>query len=163
MAIRPCAGGEGCTHSAWGHNAPLRIEDRRATRPVSSKPAFHAGHAPANQKRYCPIMAGYKDPTFEDRAALAQKAREKALKKLANKPVVDEETMAKRKAAQEAREAEAAEKSAAKRAAREQAKAEKAAAAKAAAEAAAVPEPTEAELKAARDAKYAARKARKKR
>ena len=43
------------------------------------------------------------------------------------------------------------------------AKAEKIAAAEAAAEAAAIPEPTEAELKAKRDAKYAARKARQKR
>jgi len=55
-----------------------------------------------------------------------------------------------------------AEKSAAKRAAIAQAKADKQAAAKAKAEADAVPAPTEAELKAARDAKYAARKKRKK-
>ena len=51
---------------------------------------------------------------------------------------------------------------AAKRAAIGQAKTDKQAAAKAKAEADAVPAPTEAELKAARDAKYAARKARKK-
>ncbi len=107
-------------------------------------------------------MAGYTDPTFEERQALAEKAREKALKKLANKPKMDEATIARRKAAQEAREAAAREKSAAKREAREQAKAEKVAAAKAKAEAEAVPEPTEEELKAARDAKYAARKRRKK-
>lgn len=107
-------------------------------------------------------MPSFKQPTFEERQALAEKAREKALKKLADKPKMDEATIAKRKAAQEAREAAAKEKSAAKREAREQAKAEKAAAAEAAAAAAAVPEPTEVELKAARDAKYAARKARKK-
>ncbi|KZX88809.1 hypothetical protein A3726_05140 [Erythrobacter sp. HI0037] len=51
---------------------------------------------------------------------------------------------------------------AAKRAAIAQAKTDKQAAAKAKAEADAVPAPTEAELKAARDAKYAARKKRKK-
>lgn len=63
---------------------------------------------------------------------------------------------------QSSREAAIAEKSAAKRAAIAQAKADKQAAAKAKAEADAVPAPTEAELKAARDAKYAARKRRKK-
>ena len=90
------------------------------------------------------------------------KARAKALEKLADAPKLDEATIAKRKAAQEAREAAIAEKSAAKRAAIAQAKADKQAAAKAKAEADAVPAPTEAELKAARDAKYAARKKRKK-
>ena len=97
-------------------------------------------------------MSGYKDPDFQDRRALAQKARARALEKLADAPKLDEATIAKRKAAQEAREAAIAEKSAAKRAAIAQAKAE----------ADAVPAPTEAELKAARDAKYAARKKRKK-
>ena len=59
---------------------------------------------------------------------------------------------------QSSREATIAEKSAAIA----QAKADKQAAAKAKAEADAVPAPTEAELKTARDAKYAARKKRKK-
>tara|TARA_R100001132_G_scaffold25421_1_gene25567 strand:+ start:63 stop:389 length:327 start_codon:yes stop_codon:yes gene_type:complete len=107
-------------------------------------------------------MSGYKDPDFQDRRALAQKARAKALEKLADAPKLDEATIAKRKAAQEAREAAIVEKSAAKRAAIAQAKADKLAAAAAKAEAEAVPAPTEAELKAARDAKYAARKKRKK-
>ena len=60
-------------------------------------------------------MSGYKDPDFQDRRALAQKARAKALEKLADAPKLDEATIAKRKAAQEAREAAIAEKSAAKR------------------------------------------------
>ena len=60
-------------------------------------------------------MSGYKDPNLQDRLALAQKAREQALKKLADAPRPDEATIAKRKAAQEAREAAIAEKSAAKR------------------------------------------------
>lgn len=94
---------------------------------------------------------------------MADKAREKALKKMAAKPPVDPEVEAKRREARLAREAAAAEKSAARREAIAKAKAEKIAAAEAAAAAAAIPEPTEAELKAKRDAKYAARKARKKR
>ena len=102
-------------------------------------------------------MASYKDPTFEERTALARQAREKALAKLAARAPLDPAVVAERKAAQEAREQAAAEKSAAKKAAIVQAKEDK----KAAAEAAKVPEMSEAELKAARDAKYAARKKRK--
>ena len=100
-------------------------------------------------------MAAYKEPSFAERAALSQQAREKALKKLSAKPQMDEAELARRKAAQAEREAAAAEKSAARKAAIAQAKADKIAAAN-------KPKPTEAELKAARDAKYAARKARKK-
>lgn len=102
-------------------------------------------------------MASYKEPSFQERTALAQKAREKALKKLANKPPVDEAVVAKRVEARLAREAAAAEKSRARREAIQQAKEEKLAAAKAAEK----PVPTEAELKAARDERYAARKKRK--
>jgi Family of unknown function (DUF6481) len=103
-------------------------------------------------------MASYKDPTFQERTALAQAARAKALAKLAAKPAPDAELMEQRKAARLAREAAAAEKSAARKAAIAQAKADKAAAALAAV----VTPPSEAELKAARDERYAARKKRKK-
>lgn len=113
---------------------------------------------PASHKRTIHIMRGFKDPTLQDRAAAGQKARAKALKRLAEKPPVDEAVLAERKAAREAKEAAAAEKSAARKAAIAQEKAEKLARA----EAAKVAKPTEAELKAARDAKYAARKKRKK-
>ena len=106
-------------------------------------------------------MATYKDPSFAERTALARQAREKALAKLAAKPPLDPAVVAERQAAQAAREQAQAEKSAAKKAAIEQAKAEKAAAAEAAAAAAVVPVASEEELKAARDAKYAARKKRK--
>ncbi|MEN3748851.1 DUF6481 family protein [Sphingomonas sp. HF-S3] len=113
-------------------------------------------------------MAGYKTPTFNDRAAASRAARESALEKLRNKAAPDPAVVAERKAAQEAREAAEAEKRAARKAAMEEAKAAKAAAAaerKAAEEAKAAvankPKPTDAELKAARDARYAARKARK--
>ncbi len=102
-------------------------------------------------------MAAYKEPSFQERTALAQQAREKALKKLAAKPAVDEAVTAQRQAARLAREAAEAEKSAARKAAIAQAKADKIEAAKAAVKAV----PTEAELKAARDEKYAARKKRK--
>ncbi len=102
-------------------------------------------------------MASYKDPTLEERTALAKAARDKALAKLAAKPKIDDAVLAERIAAAAARDAAQAEKSAAKKAAIAQAKSEKKAASM-------VPEvipPTEEELKAARDAKYAARKKRK--
>lgn len=102
-------------------------------------------------------MASYKDPSFQERTAAAQQAREKALKLLAKKPVMDEAEVARRKAAREAKEAAEAEKRAARKAAIEQAKAEKKAAAMVPVQA----KPTEEQLKAARDAKYAARKKRK--
>jgi Family of unknown function (DUF6481) len=101
-------------------------------------------------------MATYKEPGFEERTARAQEARAKALKLLAERPPVDEAVVAQRKAAQAAREVAAAAKSAARKAAIAQAKADKIAAAL-------VPVkvgPTEAELKAARDERYAARRKR---
>ena len=100
----------------------------------------------------------FKDPSFQDRIGSAAAARNKALEQLRAKPPLDEKIVAERKARQEQREAREAEKREAKRAARE---AESAAReAEAAAKAAVPPPPTEAERKAARDAKYAARKAR---
>lgn len=102
-------------------------------------------------------MASYKAPTFEERTALARQAREQALAKLAAKAPLDPAVVAERKAAQAAREKAQAERSAAKKAAIQQAKDDK----QAAAEAAVAPVVTEAEQKAARDARYAARKKRK--
>ena len=96
----------------------------------------------------------YKD-SFQDRINSAAQAREKALAKLKAKPPRDEKVIAERVERQKQREAKETEKREAKRAAK--------AAEEEAREAAkvAVPAPkTEAELKAARDAKYAARKAR---
>jgi len=90
----------------------------------------------------------FKDPSFQDRAGQAAQAKKKALEQLRLRPAPDEKIVAERKAADERRQA---------------AKAEKAEAKKAAAEAAAEPvatAPTEAERKAARDARYAARKNR---
>ena len=96
----------------------------------------------------------YKD-SFQDRINSAAQAREKALAKLKAKPPRDEKVIAERVERQKQRDAKEAEKREAKRAAKA-AEDEARGAAKAA-----VPAPkTEAELKAARDAKYAARKAR---
>jgi hypothetical protein len=110
-------------------------------------------------------MARFTPPDFNDRVAAAKAAKEKALEKLRNKPPIDPAIVAERQAAQAARDAAAAEKRAARAAAMEAAAAEKEARklAKAASAAAASKrtQKTEAELKAERDARYAARKARK--
>jgi hypothetical protein len=120
-------------------------------------------------------MAAFKVPDFNERAAAAREARASALEKLKNKPAPDPAVVAARIAAQEAREKAIAEKRAAKQAAIEEARAAKAAAEAEAAEQARLAQiaaeeaAREAELKknslketlkAARDAKYAARKAR---
>jgi hypothetical protein len=118
-------------------------------------------------------MASYKAPAFQDRLALAAQAKQKALDKLKAKPPVDEAVLAQRRAAAAEKEAAAAAKRAAKIAEREriaaemaqaeadrlQAEAEEAARIEAAKPVIKVP--TAAEMKAARDARYAARKARK--
>ncbi|MEO0031495.1 MAG: hypothetical protein RIS94_1253 [Pseudomonadota bacterium] len=102
-------------------------------------------------------MAGYKEPGLEARRNAAAEARTKALQALKAKPALDPAVVAERIAKAEAREKLQAEKREAAKAKREQEAAEKAAAAAAAAP---PPPPTEAERKAARDARYAARKAR---
>lgn len=109
-------------------------------------------------------MAAYSAPTFQERAALARRARQTALDQLRAKPPLDDAAIEQRRAARLKREA-AAEANRAKRESEMQAKADKQrAVAKAAADRAAsaeVPERTEQEKKAARDARYAARKKRK--
>lgn len=106
-------------------------------------------------------MPPFKD-SFQDRVGQAAEAKRKALEKLKSKPSVDPAVAEARLEAARQREAKAEEKRAAKaEAARAAEEAKAAEAAKAASEAAAAkPEPTEAERKAARDAKYAARKSR---
>ncbi|MFN3725552.1 MAG: DUF6481 family protein [Allosphingosinicella sp.] len=114
-------------------------------------------------------MAGYKSPDFNERMAAARAAKERALDKLRNKPAPEPGVIAERQAARAARDAAAAERRAERQRAAEEAKKTKAAAkspkpeAKGGGERSPAPAlPTEAELKAARDARYAARKARKK-
>lgn len=112
-------------------------------------------------------MKSYKDPSFQDRTDRAAQAKQKALDNLRQKPPVDEKLAAERQAARLSREAAAAEKRAAKKAAEQAAKEAKQAQASAAkAEnaqkaSASAPPRTEAEMKLARDARYAARKSRK--
>jgi hypothetical protein len=119
-------------------------------------------------------MPAYKPQTFQERAALSAQSKQAALDKLRAKPPLDPAVVAERIAAAEAKEAALAQARAEKQAARDQAIADKKAAADAAAAAAeaaaaeaaeaaakAKPKiPTEAEMKAARDARYAARKQR---
>jgi hypothetical protein len=109
-------------------------------------------------------MQGYKEPGFQERQAAANRAKGKALETLRNKPPVDEAALALKLANRRAKEEAAIQKRAADRLAREAAKLarlEEARAAEAAAIAALPPVLTEAERKAARDARYAARKNRK--
>ena len=94
--------------------------------------------------------------TFQDRLARAAEAKQKALENLRAKPPVDPAVLAERQALHLKREAALAEKRAAREAVRIEAKE-----AELAKQAAVVAAPTEAELKAARDARYAARKKRK--
>lgn len=114
-------------------------------------------------------MASFKDPSFQDRVASAAKAKQKALDQLKAKPAVDETVMAERRAAWEMREqalseerATKAEAAAAAKVAKAELKAAAVAEAKevAARKAARLKPASEAEMKAARDARYAARKAR---
>jgi hypothetical protein len=111
-------------------------------------------------------MSGFKEPSFADRQKAAQEARKSILEKFRAKPGLDDPAVMQRQAE---REAQAAERAKAKQL-RDAAKAEKKirdaeAAAEAAAqlvrekeEAAAREFALEAERKAARDARYAARK-----
>ena len=114
-------------------------------------------------------MGSFKHPSFQDRVASAAKAKQKALDQLKARPPVDEAAMAERRRAWETREQAFAEERAAKAETAAGIKAEKAklkaaevaAAEEAAARKAARLKPaSEAEMKAARDARYAARKAR---
>ncbi|HVF82859.1 MAG TPA: DUF6481 family protein [Sphingomicrobium sp.] len=103
-------------------------------------------------------MKSYKDPSFQDRVGRAAEAKQKALEQLKAKPAPDPKLVAARVEANARREAAKAEKLAARKASELAAK--EAAAAKVAADAKAAPL-SEAELKAKRDARYAARKKRK--
>ena len=105
-------------------------------------------------------MKSYKDPSYQERVGRAAEAMQKALDQLRSRPPLDEKVVAERQAARARRDAAQAEKRAAKLAAEQAAKEARAAAA--AEKLAAMPSPlTEADKKAARDARYAARKNRK--
>ena len=97
--------------------------------------------------------------SFQDRAAQAAEAKQKALEQYRARPPIDEKLAAERIAAGEERATAKAEKAATKKADRKAS--DEAAAADAEAKAAAAAPKSEEEKKAARDARYAARKARK--
>lgn len=101
-------------------------------------------------------MAGYKAPSFQERIAGAAKARSTSLDRLKEKPSVDPAAVAQRIERAQQQEAARAQRAAERAEALQQAKEEKLAKKLAAN----LPEPTEADRKAARDARYAARKAR---
>ncbi len=107
-------------------------------------------------------MSSYKEPTFQDRTALANKAKRVALEQLRAKQPVDEATLTERREAAKAREAAQIQASKDKIAARNLEKAQKRdRAADIAAAEAAVSQKSDEERKTDRDAKYAARKNRK--
>ena len=115
-------------------------------------------------------MASFKEPSFQDRVASASKAKQKALDQFRTRPRVDPALLATQRQAREMREMSLERERAAKAKEKAAAKAEKAsikAAELAAAEAAValkaarLKPSTPEEMKAARDARYAARKARK--
>ena len=103
-------------------------------------------------------MPSFKAPTFQERTALAAKAKQAALEKLKAKPPVDEAVLAERRAAALARDAAQLKAREEKAAARALEKAQKEA--QKAEQAAASAGLSAEEQKAIRDAKYAARKNR---
>lgn len=114
-------------------------------------------------------LAAFKSPSFQDRVAAASNAKQKALDVLKARPPVDEAVAAEQRRAHDAREQVRSRERAARHQALADAKAEKAAAeasARAEAEAAAalkaarLKPATAADMQAARDARYAARRAR---
>ncbi len=108
------------------------------------------------------FMASYKQPTFQERTALAVKTKKAALEKLLAKPPVDEAVLAERRAAaliRDAAQRKAREDKLAARAAEKALKEERRAQNVVTANTAA-PALTPEEQKLARDAKYAARKSR---
>jgi hypothetical protein len=140
---------------------------------VAEHPAVQAGRnlgkgAGIRRSDRSPLLDGtfmppFKTPDLTERLAAARKAKEAALEKLRARPEPDPAAVAERQAALAAREAAMAEKRAARQQEIEQARAAKLearAAAEAAAAAKKKPILSAEELRAARDARYAARKAR---
>lgn len=142
---------------------PIRVGDR-----VQARDAAGGPHIPASPHKDL-FLPSYKDPSFQDRAAAAARAKQKAIEQLKARPKPDPAVLEEKRLAREAKEKAIADERAAKAAAVAAAKAEaaaKLAAEKAEADAAAAERAsrarpaTPAEMKAARDARYAARKAR---
>lgn len=135
---------------------PERLQVSRVTvLRCSSSPL----EAAAAQQSEIDRVSSFKAPSFQDRITSAVEAKKKALEQLRSRPPLDEKVAAERQAKRLERERRDRERAAAKKAAQQELKA--AQAAEAAAKAASAAPRTEAQLKAARDARYAARKARK--
>lgn len=118
----------------------------------------------SNVRKVKAEMTSFKPPTFQERAALAARARQAALDRLHNRVPINEAALAERQAARIARDAADAERREAKRMAREQEKAARAARAAERRELEeVVPILSDAEQKAARDARYSPRRRRSKR
>ena len=115
-------------------------------------------------------MSGFKEPSFADRQKAAREARQNILNKFRSQPGRDDPKVMQRQAEREAQAAERAKAKLAREAAKAEQKAREAEAARQAAlqlarekeEAAARELALEAERKAARDARYAARKKKRK-
>jgi hypothetical protein len=142
-------------------SVPFRAQTRLQNRP-SPKPKEESDKARS--------MSGFKEPSFADRQKAAQQARQNILNKFRSQPGPDDPAVMQRQAEREAQAAERAKARLAREAAKaEQKRREEEAAAEAAAqiarereEAAARELALEAERKAARDARYAARKKKRK-
>ena len=106
-------------------------------------------------------MSSYKEPSFQERTALANKAKQAALEQLRTKPPLDEAVVAERREAAQARDLAQATAREEKKRARAIEKSQKQDRAAEISKAAIATPPSEEEQKAARDAKYAARKNRK--
>jgi hypothetical protein len=127
------------------------------------------GSTTNNESDKARSMSGFKEPSFADRQKAAQQAKQDILNKFRSQPGVDDPGVIQRRAEREAQAAERAKAKLAREAAKAEQKLREAeAAAEAAArlarekeEALAKEAALEAEKKAARDARYAARKKRK--
>lgn len=109
-------------------------------------------------------MNGYKEPGFQDRVATSRGAKEKALEQLRSRPPIDPADQARRAAIQSAKEEAQREKRKVALQKREAAEIAIQEIKRETAQAALAAQPrivSESELKAARDARYAARKSRK--
>jgi hypothetical protein len=127
------------------------------------------GFTPNHESDKARSMSGFKEPSFADRQKAAQQARQNILNKFRSQPGPDDPAVKQRQAEREARAVEQAKAKLAREAAKAEQKIREAEAARQAAEqlarekeeAAAREAALEAERKAARDARYAARKKKK--
>jgi Family of unknown function (DUF6481) len=137
-----------------------------AWRGTNQQPSLTSNHESDKARS----MSGFKEPGFADRQKAAQEARQNILKKFRSQPALDDPEVTKRRAEREAHAADRANARLAREAAKAEQKAREAeAAAQAAAqlarekeEATAKEAALEADRKAARDARYAARKKKRK-